>query len=152
MKFIVGFFAVIGVLAVLIVIGGVVFIGYGISSLSEKPEYANKDAIEKKYSKDLAIIKSEIKSEKFNFKNKLSSDILAVYDGQTERLKKYKYTGKSYSLSGDSGIGTLKDNKVIIDCVVYEIKEKEQSYYIYILDHNKPAQQNEVSKSPLPTR
>lgn len=147
MKFIIGLFAIIGVMAVLTVIAGVVLIGYGISSISEIPEYANRDGVEKKYSKDLAIIKSE----NFNFKNKLSSDILAVYEDNTEILKKHQYTGKSYSLSNDSGVGTLKKNKTTIDCIVYAIKEKEKSYYIYILDHNKPAQK-EASKSPLPSK
>lgn len=151
MKFIIGLFAAIGVLAVLTVIAGVVLIGYGISSFPEKPEYANRDVIEKKYSKDLAIINGEIKSEKFNFKNKLSSDILAVFEDNTEILKKHQYTGKSYSLSNDSGVGTLKKNKTIIDCIVYTIKDKEKSYYIYILDRNKPTQ-NDSPKSPLPSK
>lgn len=147
MKILIGCLAFIGVLVVIAIIGSVLLVGYGFANFPKKPTYANREEIEKQFSKDLIILNSEIKNNKFDFKNKLSPDVLAIYEDDKDILKLKEYTGKSYFITNDSGVGTLTSSGNKIDCIVYTIKNNEKSYNIYFIDRQKFLLEKNKSKT-----
>jgi len=139
MKYVVGCLALIGLGIVLTVGGCLGLIGYGIASMPKIPDYATRIAVEKIYAKDLKLIDQGIKDGKIEgLAKEVSSDIVAIYTDHQEVLKRLKVTSDSYHTANGIGVGTLQSNTENYKCIVYEMKNGDAAYDIFIVDHAAP--------------
>jgi hypothetical protein len=138
-KYLFGCLALVGLIVILAIGGCLGLLGYGIASIPKIPDYATRIAIEKQYSKDLNIIDRAIKDGKIEALSKeVSSDIVAICTNDKDVLKKVTITSKSLHTSNGIGVGTLQSNTENFQCIIYEMKNGNDAYEIFIVDHGPP--------------
>ena len=135
MKIIIGCLAIIGIITLLMIGGCFGLIGYGIATFPKIPDYVNRQDVEKRYGNDLKIIQNAVNSNNWeNIHSRVSKDVYAVVVNDTEKLERYKIDSHSRYLINKVGIGELTSGGRSVQCIVYETKEGNKEYYVYIYD------------------
>ncbi|MBA3938567.1 MAG: hypothetical protein H0X38_14000 [Planctomycetes bacterium] len=137
MRYVVGCLAAVGLLVILAVAGCMGLIGFGLFHAAHKPAYAEKQAIEKDYQEDLAKITTALSSGTHDVtKAGLSTDILAIYDGDDDLLGASKGATKNYAIFNGSGTGTLERSGTSIPAIIYESTIQDKVYKVFIADRH----------------
>ncbi len=134
MKFIIGCFAVIGFIGVLMVAGCIGLASVVAVNLPAIPPYATKSNIEREFNKDLELIKKYLATSDATLIDQLSTDIYALYDDDDELLKRHHIDGKSHYISNGVGAGSLRIDGKEVQCMAYKVEHKHMDYIVYIYD------------------
>jgi hypothetical protein len=139
MKYLFGCLALVGLIVILAIGGCLGLLGYGIASIPKIPDYATRIAIENLYAKDLKIIDQGIRSRRIEaLSSEVSSDIVAIYTKDKDVLGKFHITSQSLHTSNGIGVGTLQSNTANFQCIIYQLKNGDDTYDIFIVDHGPP--------------
>jgi hypothetical protein len=137
MKFIIGCFAFLGCLTLLVVAGCLGLAGVAIATLPDIPPYATKANVEGTYAKDLTMVRAYLEGKDEKLLSTLSSDIYAIYHDDDELLKRHTISSKSHFLSNHVGVGSLQIHDKTVACITYEVSKADDDYIIFIIDDGK---------------